>query len=84
MPKLTRGEWFDLGRVIFWIALVVPAYLLGWLDIVVFVSLLSLWALVESAWAAYRANNKKAFERIEQRLERIERLLSESVGRGSQ
>ena len=59
----------------FWLILVVPAYLLGWLNIVVFVSLLSLWALVETAWAAFRGGNEKSLRRIEERLERIEEML---------
>jgi hypothetical protein len=32
---------------------------------------LSLWALVESAWAAYRANEAKRLERIEEKLDRL-------------
>lgn len=47
---------FSLYRTFFWIALCPPAFLLGWLQSVTFVSLLSLWALVESAYAAYRAD----------------------------
>lgn len=79
LPDLSRSEWFDLGRVVFWAALVAPAWALGWLNVVVFVSLLSLWALVESAWAAFRANDAKAMERIEQRLAEVERLLEQLV-----
>jgi hypothetical protein len=66
--------------VIFWLALVVPAYLLDWLNVVVFVSLLSLWALVETAWAAFRGGNEKSLRRIEGRLERIEEMLREREG----
>ncbi len=64
MPKEDQtgsAKWwrrFSLGRTIFWLALVVPAYMLGWLELVVFVSLLSLWALVETAFAAWRADEQ--------------------------
>jgi hypothetical protein len=47
---------FSLVRTILWAILTPVAYFLGWLDSVVFVSLLSLWALAESAFAAYRAD----------------------------
>lgn len=43
--------WLTLG----WAALTPVAFLLGWLSSVTFVSLLSLWALVISHWAAYEA-----------------------------
>ena len=59
----------------FWLALTIPAYALGWLNIVVFVSLLSLWALVETAWAAFRGGNEKSLRRIEEKLEQIEEML---------
>lgn len=47
---------FSLIRVIFWISLAPVAYVMGWLESVTFVSFLSLWALVETAYAAYRAD----------------------------
>jgi hypothetical protein len=46
---------FSLLRTAFWIVLTPIAYFLGWLSSVEFVSLLSIWALGESAYAAYRA-----------------------------
>lgn len=72
---LTRSEWFDLSRVTFWFSLVVPSYLLGWLNSVAYVSLLSLWALVETAWAAFRGGQEKKLREIERKLDEIlERL----------
>jgi hypothetical protein len=68
---VTRGEAFDLARVVAWAALVPAGYLLGWLESVAFVSLLSVWALVESAWAAFRAGAEKALRRIEEKLDRL-------------
>jgi hypothetical protein len=67
----TKGEAFDLGRVALWAAMVPAGYLLGWLSSVAFVSVLSVWALVESAWAAYRAGDEKALRRIEGKLDAL-------------
>lgn len=40
---------------IFWIAMIPVSLLMGWLDSVMYVSALSLWALVSGHWAAYQA-----------------------------
>lgn len=48
---------FSLIRTAFWVILTPVAYFMGWLASVEFVSLLSIWALVESAYAAYRADS---------------------------
>jgi hypothetical protein len=71
MSRLTKGEWFDLARVIFWITLVIPSYFLGWLNAVVYVSLLSLWALVETAWAAFRGGDTKKLREIEEKIDKL-------------
>lgn len=68
---LRRDEAFDLFRVVAWAVLTPVAYVAGWLESVAFVSLLSIWALVESAWAAFRAGNEKALRRIEEKLDRV-------------
>jgi hypothetical protein len=39
----------------FWIAMIPVSYLAGWLNSVVYVSALSLWALVSGHWAAWQA-----------------------------
>lgn len=71
----TKAELFDLARAIFWAALLVPAYTLGWLNSVAFVSLLSLWALTETAWAAFRGGTEKRLREIEDKIDLIlERL----------
>jgi len=57
--------------VIFWFTLVIPSYFLGWLHSVVYVSLLSLWALVETAWAAFRGGDTKKLREIEAKIDRI-------------
>jgi len=39
----------------FWIAMIPVSYELGWLKSVVYVSALSLWALVSGHWSAWQA-----------------------------
>lgn len=43
--------WF----AVFWIAMIPVSYSLGWLKSVVYVSALSLWALVSGHWSAWQA-----------------------------
>lgn len=52
-PKFMRAVngWLTL----FWVAMIPIAYLAGWLKSVVFVSALSLWALVSGHWSAWQA-----------------------------
>ena len=47
---------FNAARVVLYIAMTPVAFMAGWLRSVTFVSLLSIWALVESAIAAWRAD----------------------------
>lgn len=47
---------FNLARVIAYAVLTPVAFYFGWLRSVTFVSLLSIWALVESAAATWRAD----------------------------
>jgi hypothetical protein len=62
---------FDLARVGFWLILTPVAFFAGWLSNVAFVSLISLWALVETAWAAYRAESTKQIDAVEGKLDKI-------------
>jgi hypothetical protein len=41
--------------VLFWVAMIPVSYELGWLKSVVYVSALSLWALVSGHWSAWQA-----------------------------
>ena len=43
--------WFTM----FWIAMIPASYFAGWLNSVMYVSALSLWALVSGHWAAWQA-----------------------------
>ena len=40
---------------VFWVAMIPVSYELGWLKSVVYVSALSLWALVSGHWSAWQA-----------------------------
>jgi hypothetical protein len=40
---------------IFWVAMIPVSYFLGWLNSVIYVSALSLWALVSGHWSAWQA-----------------------------
>ena len=40
---------------VFWLAMIPVSYELGWLNSVVYVSALSLWALVSGHWSAWQA-----------------------------
>lgn len=40
---------------LFWIAMIPVSYFLGWLSSVVYVSALSLWALVASHWSGWQS-----------------------------
>jgi uncharacterized membrane protein len=53
----------------FWIAMIPVSYELGWLKSVVYVSALSLWALVSGHWSAWQA----ARVEVEQEKEKRER-----------
>ena len=68
-------RWFSLSRTIFWLLLVFPALWLGWLHSVVFVSLLSLWALVETAFAAWRSDENPDADRLESIETKLDRLI---------
>jgi hypothetical protein len=58
--KSVSGDPVFMRRVngwlaIFWVAMIPIAYAEGWLKSVVFVSALSLWALVSGHWSAWQA-----------------------------
>jgi hypothetical protein len=60
---------------IFWLAMIPVSYELGWLKSVVYVSALSLWALVSghwSAWQAARVEVAQAREKERQEKEPVE------------
>jgi hypothetical protein len=57
---MVQGDPVFMRRVngwltVFWVAMIPISYALGWLSSVVYVSALSLWALVSGHWAAWQA-----------------------------
>ena len=40
---------------VFWLLMIPPAIIFGWVNSVVFVSALSIWALVSGHWSAWQA-----------------------------
>lgn len=77
---LDKGEAFDLARAVGWALFTIVAYTMNWLSSVVLVSLLSIWALSESAWGAYRArrDNLKEWRREVDR--KLDELLARTEG----
>ena len=56
---------------IFWLTMIPISMMMGWLNSVVYVSALSLWALVSGHWSAWQAarvevNQEKAAEQLAQ------------------
>jgi hypothetical protein len=57
---MVQGDPVFMRRVNGWFAvffavLILPAWILHWVESTVFVSLLSIWALVSGHWAAWQA-----------------------------
>ena len=57
---------------IFWIAMIPISYSFGWLNSVVYVSALSLWALVSGHWSAWQAARVEVAQEQELRRQRDE------------
>ena len=66
--------WFML----FWVAMIPVSYELGWLKSVVYVSALSLWALVSGHWSAWQAARVEV-EQSRQAAEQAESPVEEKV-----
>jgi hypothetical protein len=65
-----------------WLAMIPVSYFMGWLNSVVYVSALSLWALVSghwSAWQAARVEVKQEQEAERQRKEPVEEKVVERI-----
>jgi hypothetical protein len=50
---------------IFWVAMIPVSYAAGWLSSVVYVSALSLWALVSGHWSAWQAARVEVYQQQE-------------------
>lgn len=53
---MTRRSIFHLCVLFAYIALGIAAYFLGWLKILTFTAVLSVWALVEGRWGVFQAS----------------------------
>jgi len=65
-----QGDPIFMRRVngwltIFWLAMIPVSYTLGWLNSVVYVSALSLWALVAGHWSSWQASRVEVAQREE-------------------
>lgn len=52
--KPAFNRHFNGYAAVFFAILIIPSAMFGWLEIVAFVSVLSIWALVASHWAAWQ------------------------------
>ena len=59
---------------VFWIVMIVPSFVLGWVNSVMYVSFLSLWALVSGHWSTWQA------ARTEVRQQEAEQLYKDPSG----
>lgn len=46
---------FNGWAAVFFAILIIPSLILGWLEVVAFVSVLSIWALVAAHWSTWQA-----------------------------
>lgn len=74
---------FNGWATVFWVAMIIPSLAFGWVSSVVYVSALSVWALVSGHWAAWQAARVEVrqAEQEEQEDARIEKMVSEIVDR---
>ncbi len=84
-PKFMQS--FNGWAAIFFAFLIIPSLLFGWVALVTYVSVLSIWALVASHWAGWqsarvevkqaeidKADDEKMRAMIEELVERIDKL----------
>jgi hypothetical protein len=74
---------FNGWATVFWVVMIIPSLAFGWVSSVVYVSALSVWALVSGHWAAWQAARVEVrqAEQEEQEDARIEKMVSEIVDR---
>lgn len=78
--KMIQGDPKFMRRVngwltIFWILMIPLSLAMGWLQSVVFVSALSLWALVSGHWAAWQAARVEVEQQKEKKEDTEEKMI---------
>ena len=76
-PKFMRkvNGWLT----VFWILMIPTAFFMGWLESVVFVSALSLWALVSGHWSAWQAARVEVEQMKEKNEDTEEKMIKRVV-----
>jgi hypothetical protein len=76
-PKFMRrvNGWLT----IFWIFMIPLSLVMGWLQSVVFVSALSLWALVSGHWSAWQAARVEVEQQKEKKEDTEEKMIKRVV-----
>lgn len=74
---------FNGWAAIFFAVLIIPSLAFGWVNLVVYVSVLSIWALVSGHWAAWQAARVEVQQRkVEaEEDEKRDKLIEELVNR---
>lgn len=66
---------FNLARATFWVLLIIPSYLLGWVYSVAFVSIVSIYANAASDFASWRADdNKELLEKLDSLSRKLDQI----------
>ena len=66
---------------VFWIIMIPISYLAGWLNSVIYVSALSLWALVSGHWSAWQAARVEVNQQAEEEARAAEDIAGDVVDR---
>ena len=83
---MVQGDPVFMRRVngwlaVFWIAMIPISLMMGWLNSVVYVSALSLWALVSGHWSAWQAARVEVHQQKEAAEARRQDVAGEVVER---
>jgi len=81
---MVQGDPVFMPRIngwlaIFWIVMISLSLMMGWLDSVVYVSALSLWALVSGHWSAWQAARIEVAQQEDAKRREKEDLVAEVV-----
>lgn len=74
----TINRHFNGWAAIFFAVLIIPSMMFGWLEVVAFVSILSIWALVGSHWAAWQGAKVEQKEDKQEATRPLPRRISHS------